>query len=123
MIRRRAENPRARDDDTGAAPPFLATGATRGRCPQTPPRIAVVPRSAGRDRRRDTPRIRPRRARPGHRRVRGATRILLVVGVDNVLFAAEHFNLLTWTATGLLPRTREVATIAGEMRRVADGGR
>ncbi len=55
-----------------------------------------------------------------------ATRVQLVVG-DGVLLAAEHFNLLTWTTTGLLRRvsasvSRDVGAIAGEMRRAADGG-
>ncbi len=58
-----------------------------------------------------------------------ATRVqLVVVGGDGVLLAAEHFNLLTWTTTGLLRRvsasvSRDVGAIAGEMRRAADGGR
>ena len=36
-----------------------------------------------------------------------ATRVQLVVGGDGVLLAAEHFNLLTWTTTGLLRRVGE----------------
>ncbi len=57
-----------------------------------------------------------------------ATRVQLVVGGDGVLLAAEHFNLLAWTTTGLLRRvsesvSRDIGTIAGEMRRAADGGR
>lgn len=45
-----------------------------------------------------------------------------------MLLAAEYFNLLMWTATGLLRRvsasvSRDMGTIAGEMRRAADGGR
>jgi len=57
-----------------------------------------------------------------------ATRVQLVVGGDAVLLAAEHFSLLTWTTTGLVRRVltsvaRDVATIAGEMRRTADDGR
>ena len=56
-----------------------------------------------------------------------ATRGQFVVGGDGVLLAAEHFNLLTWTATGLLRRvsasvSRDVGAIAGAMRRAADGG-
>lgn len=57
-----------------------------------------------------------------------ATRVQLVVGGNGVLLAAEHFNLLTWTTTGLLRRVsasvgRDVGTIAREMRRAADGRR
>ena len=52
-----------------------------------------------------------------------ATRVQFVIGGDGVLLAAEHFNLLT---TGLLGRvsasvSRDIDTIAGEMRRAADG--
>ncbi len=56
-----------------------------------------------------------------------ATRVQLVVGGDGVLLAAEYFNLLTWTTTGLLERVsmsvrRDVDAIGGEMRRATDGG-
>ena len=49
-----------------------------------------------------------------------AARVPLVVVGDGVLLAAEHFNLLTWTTTGLLRRvsasvSRDVGAIAGEM--------
>ncbi len=51
------------------------------------------------------------------------TRVQLVIGGDGVLLAAEHFNLLTWTATGLLRRvsesvSRDIGTIPGELRSV-----
>lgn len=56
-----------------------------------------------------------------------ATRMWLVVGVDDLLLAAEHLHLLSWTTTGLLHRVsasvnRDVATIGSEMRRAADDG-
>ncbi len=56
-----------------------------------------------------------------------ATRVQLVIGGDAVVLAAEHFNLLTWTTTGLVRRVltslnRDVSTIAAEMRRLADAG-
>lgn len=46
-----------------------------------------------------------------------STRIQTTIGGDGLLLAAEHFNLLTWTATGLLPRVRasvdrDVSTLA-----------
>ena len=55
------------------------------------------------------------------------TRIQLVISGDTVVLAAEHFNLLTWTTTGLVRRVltsvnRDVSTIAAEMRRLADAG-
>ena len=57
-----------------------------------------------------------------------ATRIQLAVGGDAVLLAAEHFNLLTWTATELLRRVRaavdqDVSTIAEAIQRAGEAGR
>ena len=50
-----------------------------------------------------------------------ATRVQLVVGGDGAL-AVEHFNLPTWTATGLLRRvSASVSRDEGAMRRAADG--
>ena len=56
-----------------------------------------------------------------------ATRVQLVIGGDGVQLAAEHYNLLTWTTTGLLRRvsasvSRDVGEIGAEMRRAAGGG-
>ena len=55
-----------------------------------------------------------------------STRIQLTIGGDAVLLAAEHFNLLTWTATGLLSRVRasvnrDASAMAGALRRERDG--
>ena len=54
-----------------------------------------------------------------------STRIQLTIGGDALVLAAEHFNLLTWTATGLLSRVRasvdrDVSAIAGALRRERD---
>ncbi len=51
-----------------------------------------------------------------------ATRLQLTIGAAAVALVAEHFNLLTWTATGLLPRMltavdRDVSAIADALRR------
>ena len=53
--------------------PSSRHGVTRERCPQnvTPPRIAVVPQSTGRDRRRDPRPVGARPSRSGCGRVRG----------------------------------------------------